>query len=303
MITNKDDAGDDMLAEIDLHVWRVPPPAPVHRPSLLVRALSPAATPTQRPRLAWLVAGSVALNAAIAILIVILLGRPSESQHPVVVQPAGGGTDAQVSDVLQRLEREQRGLERKLAEIEELRALVVELSERIRKYEQLDGTRDRTLPKKREPTAPEPLDPRAHDQRPLDPFGQRDPTTSTPPPAGCDEVSCVLSNYAGACCAKFRAPSAPVISVKPSLPESLDRQLVTNAIVRVKARVLACAQQSQAKGKVKIRVTVEPSGSVRTVTIESTPDAALGSCVAVVIQRAVFPRTQYGGAFSYPFIF
>jgi hypothetical protein len=113
----------------------------------------------------------------------------------------------------------------------------------------------------------------------------------------------VLSNYAGACCAKYRAPRSPVVDAKPALPESLDRQAISNGIVRVKLRVLACAQRSQAKGKVKIRVTVEPSGAVETVTIEATPDAALGRCVAGVIQGAVFPRTQNGGAFSYPFVF
>ncbi|HEV7558026.1 MAG TPA: hypothetical protein VGO00_21310, partial [Kofleriaceae bacterium] len=69
MTHDPSEAGDDELAGIDLHVWRVPPPAAVDRPSLVMRALSPAATPARRLRIGWLVAAIVVLNAAIVTLV------------------------------------------------------------------------------------------------------------------------------------------------------------------------------------------------------------------------------------------
>jgi len=37
--------------------------------------------------------------------------------------------------------------------------------------------------------------------------------------------------------------------------------------------------------------------------VETTPDAALGACVAAAVQKASFAKTQTGGSFSYPFVF
>ena len=302
---NDTDAGDNLLAGIDLHTWRVPPPAAVHRPSLLVRALSPA-TPAKRPRIKWLLAGLVLFNAALAALLVILLSRPAPSQQTVVYQAAGGGSvDAQVRDLLARLESEQRELERRLAEIKELRALVTELSEKVRQYEQQDANRrERTVPRPRDrqppapapiptPTpSPDPIDP-YDTANPVDPFNNaRNTNTNTNTGGSCDEVSCVLGNYAGACCDKFRKP-----------PETLTRQIIAIGIAKVKARVVGCGELYQAKGKVKASVRVAPDGRVTSVTIDTTPDAKLGACVASAVQRATFDKTLYGGSFSYPFVF
>ncbi len=276
------DAGDNALSGLDLHAWRVPPPAAVDRSALLVRALSPAAAPAKRVRIAWIFAAIVLVNAAIATVIVILLARPPAASRTVTVQPAGGSVDARVNDLLLRLEREQRALENKLAEIQELRALVVELSEKVRQQE---GKRDCTVPKQR-------------DRQPVDPFAD--------PSGSCDEVACVLANYEGACCAKFRSPRRPAASPRsPStdLPEALDRQSISNGIAAVKARAAACADRSPATGQVKVRVHVGANGRVTSVAVEITPDAALGSCVMAAVERAVFPRTQNGGVFSYPFVF
>jgi len=294
------DAGEDALAGIDLHVWRVPPPAALDRPSLLVRALTPAAVPAKRARIGWILAAVVLLNAAIATLLVILLARAPATRTTVTVQPAGGGSvDGQVRDLLQRLEQEQRELERKLAEIQELRALVVELSEKVRQYEQQDGRREHTVPKQHDRPVPDRIDP----QQPIDPYDNARPSDLG---GTCDEVSCVLTNYEGTCCAKFRSPHAPITSKNTStnsLPDALDRQSISNGIASVKARVTACAGHSPAKGKVKVKVRVGADGRVESVSVEVTPDAALGACVAAGVQRAVFPRTQNGGSFSYPFVF
>lgn len=126
---------------------------------------------------------------------------------------------------------------------------------------------------------------------------------------GCDEVSCVLNNYEGSCCAKFRKGSKPSggNTSKPSgggdLPEGLDRSMISSGIANVKARVSSCGDKSQAKGKVKVHVKVGGDGRVSNVTVESSPDAGLGACVQAAVSKASFAKTQSGGSFSYPFVF
>jgi hypothetical protein len=275
---------EDALAGIDLHVWRVPPPAPVDRASLVMRALLPAVAPARR-RIGWLLAAIVLLNATIATLIVIFVARSPATEATVVALPAGDGSvDARVHDLLQRLDDEQREIERKLAEIAELRALVIELSEKIRHYEQDE--------KRKVPHAP-PVPDRQH----VDPFAE-------PDDGRCDEVSCVLQNYEGTCCKKFQRPRPPA---KPpattSVPDALDRLSIVTGLAPVKPLVAACAERSKAKGAVKVRVLVDPSGVVTNVVIEATPDDALGACIEPIVRRAVFPRTKLGGSFAYPFVF
>jgi outer membrane biosynthesis protein TonB len=48
---------------------------------------------------------------------------------------------------------------------------------------------------------------------------------------------------------------------------------------------------------------VSGGGSVSNVSVETTPDSALGACVAAAVQKASFAKTQNGGSFSYPFVF
>jgi hypothetical protein len=294
------DAGERLLADIDLHAWRVPPPSAVHRPSLLGRALAPATAPARRPRLAWVIAGIVLLNAALAVLVVILLARPTPERTVIVQAPAGGGTvDAQVRDLLQRLETEQRELEQRLAEIRELRALVIDLSDKVRRYEAADPRRDKTVARQPLPAPVPPPAPVTDRPQPVDPYDQIATGPLVTP--SCDEVGCVLGNYAGACCAKFRKPTPP--PTPSTLPETLDRSGISSGIAAVKARIGACGDNIKVQGKVKVHVLVAASGKVTNVTVEVTPDAILGSCVAAVVQRAVFPRTQFGGSFTYPFVF
>jgi hypothetical protein len=257
------DDDDDLLAGIDLHAWQVPPPAPVDRASLLGRALSPATAPPRRPRLRWVVAGIVLANAAVAALIVILLARPQQNRTVVTVQPAGG-VGAQVAELLKRLDADQAELERKVAEMREQRAVILELQAKVQQCEE----RERTVEKK--PAAPPPA-----------------------PAEACDEVSCVLTNYEGGCCLKYRR--------QPGLPEALDRASISNGIASVKARVARC--KGTASGIVKVHAVVSPDGVVTRASVAATPDAALGICVKTAIERAVFPRTQNGGSFTYPFVF
>jgi len=279
-MNHDDDAGEDALARINLHAWRVPPPSAADRPAILARALTPAVP--KRPRMSWLFAAFAIANVVLAAIVVILLSRPLPQRTVTIHRAFGGPLDAQTNELLRRLEREQRELESKLAEVQQLRTLVAQLSERVRQCDQADK-RDRPGPKqRREPAEPaEPAD-----------LGR------------CDEVSCVLSNYEGACCTKFQRGRAPTVSTPPSpLPEGLDRQNISAGISAVRARVAACATQSSAKGKVKVRVHVGAAGRVDSVSVETTPDPALGACVAWAIQKATFEPTQHGGSFFYPFIF
>ena len=124
----------------------------------------------------------------------------------------------------------------------------------------------------------------------------------------CDEVSCVLNNYDGACCAKFKKKGgggggAPAASHNSDLPDALDRSMISAGIAAVKARVSTCGDKSSAKGKVKVHVKVGGDGRVSDVSVETTPDPSLGSCVKAAVQRATFAKTQSGGSFSYPFVF
>ncbi len=79
--------------------------------------------------------------------------------------------------------------------------------------------------------------------------------------------------------------------------------MISTGIANVKARVSSCGDKSPAKGKVKVHVKVGGDGHVSNVTVETSPDSALGACVAAAVQKATFSKTASGGSFSYPFLF
>lgn len=82
----------------------------------------------------------------------------------------------------------------------------------------------------------------------------------------------------------------------------IDRSMITKAIGGVKSRVNACGDASRARGKVKLKVEVAPDAKL-TVLVLETPETVLGDCVASAVRAAVFPKTQAGGIFMYPFVF
>jgi predicted Zn finger-like uncharacterized protein len=130
---------------------------------------------------------------------------------------------------------------------------------------------------------------------------------------GCDEVSCVLNNYEGACCAKYKkgggkpgasGGSPPAAAKAGDLPDGLDRTMISDGVAKVKARVMGCGEKSPVKGTVKVSVRVGPDGHVTSATPrDPVPDAGLASCVAAAMQKATFAKTQNGGSFAYPFVF
>jgi hypothetical protein len=112
--------------------------------------------------------------------------------------------------------------------------------------------------------------------------------------SGCDEVSCVLTNYEGDCCKKFRQP------VKA---DSLTRADISEGIAKIKPAVSACGSKLPDGGKVLAKVEVNAKGTVTNVMIAQTPAPAAGACVAAAVQKAAFRETNRGGVFSYPFTF
>lgn len=149
-------------------------------------------------------------------------------------------------------------------------------------------------------TAPTPVD----DKAPV--VQKKPPAAGSGEPANvtttrCGEIDCVLSNYADACCAQYRAgtPSPEVADGGTSL----DRAKISDAIAKVKPKIAACGEKFPAKGVVKLAVRVAPGGKVERVVVKQTPTAELGDCVQAVVARATFPATDSGGSFSYPFMF
>jgi predicted Zn finger-like uncharacterized protein len=157
------------------------------------------------------------------------------------------------------------------------------------------------------PTTPKPAKP----DRPA-------PTKPDPPPtpaksgggdSGCDEISCVLNNNEGPCCAKFAKGKKPGgTAAKPAsgggdLPERLDRAMIADGIGKVRGQVMSCGDKSPAKGTVKVSVKVGADGRISSVDVKETPDPALGNCVKNQVQKATFAKTQSGGSFAYPYPF
>ena len=224
------DDNDSLLAELDLHAWRVPPPTPIDRAALVGTALSPALQPPRAMRLRWIVAALVIVNALVTAMIVIATRAPAA---PAIVMPAGGPADDQIAGLAKRVAE----LEAKLGDVDALRARVQELSH----------ADDRT------PT------------RPLPTLVERVAPTSTG-------------------------------------PDSIDRDAIKNAIGPVKSEIAACGQRAGFKGMVKVRARVSPDGSVAASSNDAV-DAELNRCIKTIIDGLAFPKTQQGGAFSYPFIF
>jgi TonB family protein len=79
--------------------------------------------------------------------------------------------------------------------------------------------------------------------------------------------------------------------------------MVTSGISKVKPAVIACGEKSGVKGQVKISVTVSPAGDVTNASVATSPDEALGACVANAVRKAAFTVTETGGSFTYPFVF
>ena len=101
------------------------------------------------------------------------------------------------------------------------------------------------------------------------------------------------------------AGGAPELTVESDgIPDSIDRQMIVDAVARVKPAIVACGDRySTAKGKVRLHVGIAPAGTVGDIIVKESPDAALGECVAAAMRKLVFPTSKNGGSFGYPFVF
>ena len=80
--------------------------------------------------------------------------------------------------------------------------------------------------------------------------------------------------------------------------------MIRSGVEKMRPAVIRCGELSPGvSGTVKLSVTVSPAGTISNVSVTTSPDATLGSCVAGAVRRATFPKTQEGATFSYPFVF
>lgn len=93
---------------------------------------------------------------------------------------------------------------------------------------------------------------------------------------------------------------APASSDGSGEQATLDRNLIETTIQSVMGEILQCATFDH--GKVRIAVTVAPTGQVTSAIVTSGPSGELGQCVANEIKKVVFPPSKKGASFSYPFV-
>jgi tetratricopeptide (TPR) repeat protein len=122
-------------------------------------------------------------------------------------------------------------------------------------------------------------------------------------PATCDEVECVLTNYDGACCAKYKKAASPPPA--NATPDSLDRHAVQQAVDAVRAQMEDCGANFD--GTMKLVVKVAPSGDITSTKVigpkgEDDP-RDVAACMHAAALNMPFPKTKSGGAFNYPFRF
>jgi TonB family protein len=79
--------------------------------------------------------------------------------------------------------------------------------------------------------------------------------------------------------------------------------MVKAGVEKVKPRIVACGEKGGIKGTVKIALTVDSEGTVKSTSVVESPDQALGACVAGAMRNAKFAKTVKGSEFTYPFVF
>jgi hypothetical protein len=95
-------------------------------------------------------------------------------------------------------------------------------------------------------------------------------------------VAALVSGYAEPCCAALRANA-----------DTLDRTQLAAGIATIDVR--GCTGH----GAVKLSLAIAPAGTVTSVTIRSSTDDALATCIVAAARKGTFAKTQRGGAFSY----
>jgi len=99
---------------------------------------------------------------------------------------------------------------------------------------------------------------------------------------------------------RFIAGRLPRPHRPAAIAERLDRPAIAGG---ARIDTSGCGKQSSAHGEVKVSVQVSPAGAVTGVTVKSSPDPALETCVTAAVRAGAFPATQRGGSFSYTWRF
>jgi TonB family protein len=87
---------------------------------------------------------------------------------------------------------------------------------------------------------------------------------------------------------------------EPAVSDTLTPKMIKHGVRSVLPRLRKCNEQSAADDTdVKLRLVVDPDGSVTNAKVLRAADPALGSCVVAAIRRTTFEQTQRGGVFSY----
>ncbi len=124
------------------------------------------------------------------------------------------------------------------------------------------------------------------------------------PSAPCDEVSCVLDNYTGACCEQYRRTRGPrnpdELPDTASLQDSPPVDELRSTLTTDRRAVSRCAIEANFEGTLKVKLTIDPSGKVTTVTI-ADQESPLVNCVARVMKKHTFSRSRNGATVSFPY--
>lgn len=82
-----------------------------------------------------------------------------------------------------------------------------------------------------------------------------------------------------------------------NLPDNLDRAAIAAGLGTIRAQ--GCGNKSSSRGDVAVTIKVNAEGGVSGVTIKSSPDPALSSCVSAAVQKGTFGKTKRGASFGY----
>jgi hypothetical protein len=110
-----------------------------------------------------------------------------------------------------------------------------------------------------------------------------------------------VNGYDSDCCRALQGGAAPPSigpgPARPALPENLDRAAISEGLATISTK--RCGGASSATGLVKVQLKVSATGAVTSVTVHSSPDAALSACVVEQAKQGRFRPTQRGASFGY----
>lgn len=82
-------------------------------------------------------------------------------------------------------------------------------------------------------------------------------------------------------------------------PPALDRAMIANSLVAAEPNLARCSRP--ALRRIRISIAVIPAGTVDRVVVRDPVDLATSDCIVDILQTTLFPITQRGGSFTYPF--